>query len=514
MNGLWTIIRRWCMAAFAAARRHAIARRAAIALAMVTVTFAGVAIGLKIAGRVTGDVGPFTATFAITPSISGGTTVDVPPLGSLSVASHDGPARLNMRLDSLDQTHATALFTDPNAIEDASATAVPDVESNVSRLALQSAGATVLVTILLAALAFRRMRRVAICGVMALVMVLTSGVIAISTFRPDSIEEPKFQGLLANAPSLIGDARSIATRFGAYRNELQALVTNVTKLYETVSTLPVYQPAPGTLRVLHVSDLHLNPAAWSVISSVVTQFHIDMVIDTGDINDWGSTVEASFVKPISSLKVPYVYIRGNHDSATTAEAVAKQPNAVVLEDQVKVVDGLTIAGIGDPRFTPDKSTRQSDTKSSHQTTNFVYASGEQLAATIRAYHDPVDIALVHDPASAGALDGLVPLVLAGHLHHREVSEMPAIPGEQTTRLMVEGSTGGAGLRGLEGEQPTPLEMTVLYMDESHHLNAYDEITLGGTGQSQVTLERHTVKDPATPAPEPSTPTPEPTSSGP
>ena len=267
------------------------------------------------------------------------------------------------------------------------------------------------------------MRRVAICGTLALLTVVGSGAIAISTFRPSSIEEPKFQGLLANAPALIGDAHSIASRFGAYRAELQGLVTNVSKLYETVNTLPVYEPSPGTIRVLHVSDLHLNPSAWSVISTVVNQFHINLVIDTGDINDWGSTTESSFVDPIGSLGVPYVYIRGNHDSATTARAVSRQPNAIVLENQIQKVDGLTIAGIGDPRFTPDKTTREPDTQSGHQTIDYVYASGEKLASTIRAYNGPVDIALVHDPASAGALDGTVPLVLAGHLHHRQITDL-------------------------------------------------------------------------------------------
>ena len=77
------------------------------------------------------------------------------------------------------------------------------------------------------------------------------------------------------------------------------------------------------------------------------------------------------------------------------------------------------------------------------------------------------------------------------------------PAFASTRLMVEGSTGGAGLRGLEGEQPTPLEMSVLYFDsKQHNLQAYDEITLGGTGQTEVTLERHIVGTGA-PAPEPS-----------
>jgi hypothetical protein len=40
-------------------------------------------------------------------------------------------------------------------------------------------------------------------------------------------------------------------------------------------------------------------------------------------------------------------------------------------------------------------------------------AGNELAQTIRAGGKPVDIAMVHDPAMATPLSGVVPLVLAG-----------------------------------------------------------------------------------------------------
>jgi hypothetical protein len=80
-------------------------------------------------------------------------------------------------------------------------------------------------------------------------------------------------------------------------------------------------------------------------------------------------------------------------------------------------------------------------------------------------------------------------VLAGHTHERNVSVLDA-----GTRLMVQGSTGGAGLRGLQGEDPTPLTCTLLYLDRvTGELTAYDEITLGGLGQAEVTIERSYVE---------------------
>jgi predicted phosphodiesterase len=488
-------------------------RRLGLVIALILVSLAGVGIALRLDGHVQQNVGPFSATFGIRPSLSGGTDVQIPPLGSLSVASHDGPAHMSLRLDSLDQGRAETLVTAPNGVQDASDSAVPDVEAGVTRLVLQSTGIAVLGAMLAGALVFRRSSRVAICGGIALLTVAASGGIAFASFRPASIEEPKYDGLLTNAPAVIGDAHSIANRFSAYRDELQSLVDNVSKLYGTVNSLPVYTPTPGTIRVLHVSDLHLNPSAWSVIETVVTEFHIDVVIDTGDLDDWGTPVESSFVDSIKKLKVPYVYIRGNHDSDITAKAVEREPNAIVLENQITTVDGLRIAGIGDPRFTPDKASEEDIPDSA------VIASGQSLASTVRASTKPVDIALVHDPASAGALDGTVPLVLAGHLHHREIYDMPAVIGGQKTLMMVGGSTGGAGLRGLQGETPTPLEMDVLYFDATKKLQAYDEITLGGTGQSNVTIDRHLTSQQLPPAPSPSpslfpTPTPSPSKSTP
>jgi hypothetical protein len=82
-------------------------------------------------------------------------------------------------------------------------------------------------------------------------------------------------------------------------------------------------------------------------------------------------------------------------------------------------------------------------------------------------------------------------VLAGHTHERRVS----ILDKTSTRMMVEGSTGGAGLRGLESEHPLPLSMSVLYFDHQRDLVAYDDITVGGTGLAEVSLKRNMIEAP-------------------
>ncbi|WP_433531857.1 metallophosphoesterase family protein [Micromonospora sp. CA-263727] len=481
-------------------------RRAAVAVAVLAVTLAGVLAGVIVGGNVGTDIGPFHARLSVAPAATGGTTIDIPPLGSLLLDSHDGPTHLTVELGALDQSRVEALIDDPASLNRATQSAVDEVQEGVMRLGLRTVASAVLATLVLALLVFRNTRRAAWAGGLALLITAGSLGTAAATIRPQSIEEPRYEGLLVNAPAIVGDVQKIANDYTRYAEQLQRLLGNVTQLYTTVSALPVYEPEPGTTRVLHISDMHLNPAAWQLIRTVTEQFGIDVIIDTGDITDWGSEPEASYVGSISLLRKPYVYIRGNHDSNRTAAAVARQPNAIVLDNTTTTVAGLTIAGIGDPRFTPDKSTSPASGGLNDPTADELTATGEKLAATIRSSPQPVNIALVHDPAAAGPLSGTCPLVLAGHTHRRQLSKLPEVPGQQPTTLMVQGSTGGAGLRGLEGEEPTPLAMTVLYFDQQKQLQAYDNITVGGTGQAQVNLERTVVTQPAGP-PAPVTPTP-------
>ncbi|WBB82034.1 metallophosphoesterase [Micromonospora sp. WMMD882] len=482
-------------------------RRIGVVLAILAIGVGGSLLGVLAGGQVDTDIGPFRAKMVLTPALDGGTTIDIPPLGALLLDSHDGPAHLNVELGALDQGRVEALIDDPASINRASESAVEDVREGALRLGLRTVGATLLITLVLAGLVFRDARRTAWAGGLALVVTASSLGLAASTIRPQSIEEPRYEGLLVNAPAIVGDVRQIANDYTKYAEQLKRLVGNVSKLYTTVSALPVYEPAPNTTRVLHVSDMHLNPTGWQLIRTVVEQFEIDVVIDTGDITDWGSEPEANFVGSIGLLEKPYVYIRGNHDSGRTAAAVARQPNAIVLDNATTTVAGLTIAGIGDPRFTPDKSTAPAAGGLDQPTANQVITVGEQLAATVRKSPTPVNIALVHDPASAGPLSGACPLVLAGHTHDRQVSRLPQQDGQPPTQLMVQGSTGGAGLRGLETEDPTPLSMSVLYFDQDKLLQAYDDITVGGTGQAQVNLERRVVPNPKEGAEAPVTPTP-------
>ena len=457
------------------------------ALGLITVVLVGAWLGLLIVGNVRAQVGPMNTTMTLRPSLTGGTKINISPLGALSLDSHHAPVRLDVNVDQLDPERSQALVDHPERISGLQDEVAHDVEHGTLDLAVRSCTAVVLGATTLGLAVYRRPRRALTAGGLALTLLAASGATAYATWNPKSILEPKFSGLLSSAPSVVGNARSIVTEFDVYQQELARLVTNVTKLYDVTSTLPAYQPDPTTIRVLHVSDIHLNPASWKIIASLVEQYKVNVIVDTGDTMDHGTAAENGFLDPIADLGAPYVWVRGNHDSLVTQRYLQHMKNVHVLDEgRAETVAGVRFAGIGDPQFTPDRSVATGGNAAEE-------LAGDQLASSLRdqrAAGTPVDIALVHEPSAARQTDGEVPLVLAGHLHHEGTEVM-----KRGTRLRIEGSTGGSGLRAVEGKYPDPIEASILYIDrDTHRLQAWDEIKLGGLGLTTAEVSRHLPKE--------------------
>ncbi|MFG3496258.1 metallophosphoesterase [Streptomyces sp. NPDC047928] len=479
------------------------------ALGLVAVVLVGAWLGLLVVGSVRTPVGPMDTSMTLRPSLTGGTKINVSPLGALELDSHTAPIRLDVDVDQLDPVRAQALVDRPERLSGLQEEITRDVANGTRELAVRSCVAVLSGATALGLAVYRRPRHALAAGGLALALLTASGTAAFATWNPKSVLEPKFSGLLTSAPSVVGNARSIVTEFDVYQKELARLVTNVTKLYEATSSLPTYQPDPSTMRVLHVSDIHLNPAAWHIIGSLVKQYRIDVIIDSGDTMDHGSAAENGFLDPASNLGAPYVWVRGNHDSRTTQRYLEGLKNVHVLDGGRSVtVAGLRVAGIGDPQFTPDRSVVAAGDDAERE-------AGRSLAYALRTQAragTPVDIAVAHNPVAARETDGAVPLVLAGHVHRRVNETLP-----NGTRLKIEGSTGGGGLRAVQNDQPEKVHASVLYLDrDTRMLQAWDEITLGGLGLTTAEVARRVPDEnlPGAPTPTPSTPTPTPAPSTP
>jgi predicted phosphodiesterase len=519
----------------------------------------GAFLGVALAGHVGAKVGPFDATVGIRPSLSSNTTVRLAPLGTIVLDTHDWPLAFNLQADQIGLDDAERIANNPQSIETLGDDVAEDVRAAVARLAVRCLLAAALGG-LLGALAARLNWKAAAGGAAggSLVLLTLGGGTAL-TFDANAVSEPRYTGLLTAAPEAVGDVEEVVERVDEYRSQLRDLVSNVVTLYVAAESLPTFEPDGDTIRVLHVSDIHLNVGAFDLIRRITDEFGIDAVVDTGDLTDWGTGPESQLVSEIGRLDVPYVFVRGNHDSRQVQRAVAGQPNAVVLDDDVATVAGLRLWGIGDPRYTPNKDEEAAGSEQD-VADEFAPDVAERFAEAEAG--GEVDAALVHDPRIAADLGGCVPLVLAGHTHEFDESRIdPASPEDEgddgdedeqgsgdtsgddegngddssTTSdgaddqddgrdpvgclpddgrdgggengdenaeqepgesvLLNAGSTGGAGLRGLQGQDPEPLSASILYFDDSsHELLAYDHISVAGFGETGATIERHIIAD--------------------
>ena len=461
-------------------RRVAILRAALFAVA-------GALLGVVVAAAVHVPIGPFTATMRVRPSTDAETIVRLAPLGTIRVDTHDAPVAIVVEVDELRLEEAEAIARAPARLDRFENDVVADARSAVRALALRSVLAALAGGILGALAGSLTWRSLLVGGVVS--SLLVGGVLGavVTTWRAEALAEPRFTGLLTIAPKAVGDVETVIERFGEYRAQLAALVENVITLYAAGANLPNFDPSVATTRVLHVSDIHLNPQAFDLIQSVVVQFDVDAVVDTGDTTDWGTEPESDRLDDIARLGIPYVWVRGNHDSRRTQEAVDAQPNGVVLDGEARDVAGLRMWGLGDPRYTPDKSQPSGKELEEERAA----AAAPRLAAALRsAMPPPVDLVAVHDARIAAAAGDLTPLVLAGHTHEPRQSTLGRAV------LLVEGSTGGAGLRGLQGEAPEPLTCSVLYFDPTTKaLVAYDRITVEGFGETGAQIRRYLVGQP-------------------
>jgi predicted phosphodiesterase/MFS family permease len=517
----------------------------------------GAALAVALFGRVPAKVGPFETTMSARPSLNGHTVVQLAPLGTIDLDTHDWPLAITLRVDQIGVADAERLAGNPAAIDRLGDEAADEVRSALMGLVVRCTLVALAGGVAGALAARLSWRSVVVGAAVAGLLVVALGAGAAATFDERAVSEPRYTGLLTRAPTAVGDIEAVIDRFGEYRTQLSELVDNMATLYLAGAELPTFQPDGELIRVLHVSDIHLNPQAFDLIERLTEQFGVDVVADTGDLTDWGTRPEARLVDRIGDLEVPYVYVRGNHDSHSIQAAVTDQPNAVVLDGEATTVAGLRFWGIGDPRYTPDKSVQGEGTEQ-ERALAFAPEAADELADD-----EPpdVDVAMVHDQRVAADLGGEVPLVLAGHTHDADEGRIEPRDddadgaedgtedggtedgggedgggedgdgedggsastddsettgtGDATddedgtgdeaggadeddtaeTLLLVEGSTGGAGLRGLQGEEPEPLAASILYFDpETRELVAYDRITVAWLQDAGATIERHIIGD--------------------
>ncbi|QIM22602.1 DUF998 domain-containing protein [Phycicoccus sp. HDW14] len=255
-----------------------------------------------------------------------------------------------------------------------------------------------------------------------------------TTYQPSrqgTFQATEVLGTLQRNQGLLGDVETRAAQVTPYLRNLLALSTALQQKYAAGSL-----EADPALRVLFVSDVH-GGNQYSLMRTIVQEESIDLVVDGGDLVNFGTVAEgqaAGIFSGIQSLGVPYLFVRGNHDATSATdtavlERMARIPNVTLLQPpdggyREVTVGGVTIAGFNDPRWFGDSGTG-SRVKQLPAKAAFQQAFSGRPEPDVVVSHEPWAV----EGLSAGVL-------LNGHMHSTDL---------EGNRIQVGTFTGGGPL---------------------------------------------------------------------
>lgn len=451
--------------------------------------FVGMAAGVAALGIIPPtreSLGP--AQVAVQAQATGGrTVVIVPPLGTVSAATHAAPLELEMTFARVDFEELGPLATTAAGRADLLAQMEEDLVDVIRASTLRLLLGAGLVGAVAAALVWhRRWGQIALAAAGGMVGVAALMGATAVTFDDDAFEQPRYSGTLARAPIVIETLRETPSVLDDIRSRYETATRRLSDLL-VLAARPDTDPRSETTSILHVSDIHANPLGLEIADELVRNFEVDAVLDTGDLAsstiDTGSLtslaepIDRRMTQLITRLDVPYYFVPGNHDSPRLIDTLGGAQNVTIFDEQVETISGIEVLGWADPTFTTDSSVTIEEKDEER------LELADEVAAEVAA--QAPDVLAVHDDNLAAESYGTVPVVIAGHAHERDLRR------EEGTLVLTVGSTGATGLKSLTLEADKSYEAEILYFRDSEVV-AVDYVTFHGS--SDFVVERTTFEE--------------------
>jgi len=434
-------------------------------------------ISLGPLGRTDAAVGPGRVEVSAAPARQGATVVELPPLGRLRAATHRAPLELHARVLAIDIDAAQDATKGPDPVGSLRRDVDEALPGVLRAFALRALVAAALVGGLVALALPGRHWWFALAGSSG--GALAVGGLLVSAWVPydiDAFAEPQLSGELERVPGLLVAAERNLDGIDQVRDRVEVLSGRLAEMYAaSVGELP--GGASGETAILHISDLHLNPLGAELAVRLAGDLEVDAILDTGDVTSYGLALEARFGALLEASPVPYLLVPGNHDSAATRAELAELSGITVLDGAVATVGDVRILGIADPTFTA------SNEVSTEEAAAVKASLADEVRAAVRS--ERPDLLAVHDPSQAAATMGVVPVVVAGHVHERTERV------EKGTLVLTVGSTGSTGLGAFTVETARSYDAQVLRFLDGE-LVAVDHLSVSGI-DGAFTLERRLVE---------------------
>jgi predicted phosphodiesterase len=421
---------------------------------------------MTVFGNMAFPVKAFDFLISIQLSGRGETEINIPPVGTISALTHITPVKIKVDLQNINMDVLKTLISEaPNSEK---------LITSVKQDLIKTAYTYCIILIILAGLGGfigailinGRKWKYAVTGASAgiLISLLIIG-LTISTYNIKKFRNPEYRGILKSAPWAINLAETALQQVGLLSEQMKIIASNIYNLYEGINLQQPIKESPGDLDVLLVSDIHNNPAAHTFLQQIIKDFAVDMVIDTGDMTDYGTPLEGLLLKDLRDIRIPYLFIPGNHDSPITSKELSGYPQVHVLKDGIVDILGLKILSFADPSSYSNEI--------SSPNTDIIKSSREKLYQLWSEAEVKPNILAVHNYKIAEPLVSKVPLIINGHTHQVTINK------EANSVIINAGTTGGAGIRGLQAVKEIPCSVILIHFkhskDNSYILYAADII---------------------------------------
>lgn len=441
-------------------------------------------IALNLLGTLHYDVSAFEVSLDAKVATPGFTRLVIPPIGEITATTHHTPMQFSVTLRNinLDVMRRLVLLGDQGLGE----RLVADIRFQAERVlwafAAKMVGLAGLGSLLGVYLLGRRSPSVILVGFL-IATLSVGGLLGLtySTYDIEAFANPEYRGIVEAAPWMIDLFQESILRVEELGEQIQTLATNLYGAFEQIENLRPIGLVDADLVVLHVSDIHNNPVAYDFARQIVASFSVDFVIDTGDLTDWGTPLEAEIVGRIEELSVPYVFTSGNHDAPDVLQRLAQTEGVYLIDNGYANVMGLRMAGVGDAAA----SSYSPQPAAIEELADTARRINEHYAAV--AVEQRPDIFGVHNHRLASAIQpDLFPVVLFGHSHQLSVRQVGG------TVYVNAGTTGAAGIRGLQAKDSIPFSLALLYFEQiengAYQLLAVDGIRVQGL-RASFSLDR-------------------------
>lgn len=446
-------------------RRTTRARDISTALAVVVLALVLTGLVLPLS-RTHGTFGPGTVSVGLQVARHGNTVLDVPPLGRVRVDSHRSPLELQARVETIDIPAATELAREGTPVLDESHR--QQLVGLVRWLALRAIAlglaAGVAAGLIVRGRGWPHVALGAASAVTAVGLLLG---LTWWSYSVESFRSPVFEGALSRAPEALDALEREYQSLEGLRDRVNILAAQITTLSAQAADPHSVAPSGDDVRILHISDVHLNPLGLEIASSLADRFDVDAILDTGDLTSFGVPYEAEIGRLISRMPAPYYLVPGNHDSPRLRERLSRVRNLTIVDRTVVSIRGVEVLGVPDPATTvaPDEDG----------------VTGEEARAARLDVADDVatltrdlspDVLAVAGLQLADMAEGYVPLVVSGDVHERTSEQ------RGDTLLLTVGTTGAGGLGRFTQNTGRPYAAQVLRFVDGR-LVALDYIEVGG-----------------------------------